>query len=344
MKVLLCVLAIAATAFSWDLNLEAEAKPLFVRFEESHNRFYASETERTYRFGVFMENLALAKKLNEEHHGRAEFGVTQFMDLTPQEFKATYLGFKPTLRPSLAVAEKVNTTSGATCDPTNCNWATLGAVSAVKDQGQCGSCWAFSATEAVESAWFFAGNKLPVLAPQQIVDCDKHDAGCNGGDTPTAYEYLISAGGQESETNYPYTARDGTCKFSTSLIDASMKGGNYKWGINPCNTASTHTCDNQDEAGLVGVVQKSPQSICVDAQPWQVYRSGIMDSDQCKHGYYDLDHCVHLTGYGVETGTQYWLVKNSWGQTWGEKGYIRLIYGKNMCGVADEVTFAVTGN
>jgi len=260
------------------------------------------------------------------------------MDLTPEEFKAV-LGFRPKLVEQLPTAEPLTTSAVSCTSSTDCNYATLGAVTPVKDQGQCGSCWAFSATEATETSEFMKHGILPVLGPQQIVDCDKTDAGCNGGDTPTAYEYLIKAGGQETEKNYPYTGKDGTCKFNSGLVNTTITG--YTWGIPPCNTVATHACDSQDETGLWTVVQKTgPQSICVDAQPWQTYRSGIYDSTACKHGYYDLDHCVHLTGYGVESGTKYWVVKNSWGASWGEKGYIRLVFGKNMCGVADEVTYA----
>jgi len=316
-----------------------------VQFEQEHQRQYASDNERAFRFGIFVQNLAKAKTLAAEHKGKAEFGVTKFMDLTPEEFKSV-LGFTPTLQKTLA---QVGSTGAAIapCDANNCNWANEGAVSAVKDQGQCGSCWAFSATEAVETSWFFKNNgtssagKVPVLAPQQIVDCDKTDAGCNGGDTPTAYAYLFKAGGQEDESSYPYTAKDGTCKSDTSKFDAKFtSSAKYNWGVTPCNTVATHACDSQDEAGLWTVVQtKGPMSICVDAEPWQVYRSGIFNSDTCKHGYYDLDHCVHLTGYGVESGTKYWLVKNSWGTSWGEKGYIRIEYGSNLCGIADEVTY-----
>jgi len=225
------------------------------------------------------------------------------------------------------------------CDYSN---ATYGpSVTPVKDQGQCGSCWAFSATEAVETAWFTAGKTLPVLSPQEIVDCDKTDGGCNGGDTPTAYEFVIKEGGLESEASYPYTAKDGTCKFNTSKVVSTISS--YKWAIPPCNTASTHNCDNQDEAGLLDFVRThGPVSICVDAEPWQTYKSGVFSGSNCLHGYYDLDHCVHLTGYGTENGVQYWLVKNSWGTSWGEAGYIKLAMGKNVCGVADECTIAVS--
>jgi len=342
MKTLLIALVFAVAALATidgeNAKFVFRAVPLFEEFQKEFGKVYATDAERDYRFAVFVENLERADQRNALEGSDAMHGVTQFMDLTTEEFKVV-LGYSPSLRESLGVAEP--TTQAVTCPSTDCNWATLGAVTAVKNQGQCGSCWAFSATEATETShWFYTnGTNLPVLGPQQIVDCDKTDHGCNGGDTTTAYGYLVSAGGEETEANYPYTGKDGTCKFSSTKIDASISG--YKWGITPCDTPATFSCDSQNETGLLSVVQYTgPMSICVDAEPWQTYKSGIMDTPTCKHGYLDLDHCVHLTGYGTDTGTKYWLVKNSWGTTWGEKGYIRLIYGKNMCGVADEVTYA----
>jgi hypothetical protein len=336
---LLLVFAVSAHVTGDNARSIFEAKKLFVQFQQDYHKVYANAAEEQHRFEIFIENLKRADERNKE--GGATHGVTQFMDLTPKEFKAQYMGFLPRRQDHLGVpAATCSKLARVNCaNATNCNYANLGAVTPVKNQGQCGSCWAFSTTESVETAWFMAGHTLDELAPQQIVDCDKTDAGCNGGDTPTAYQYVISAGGLETEADYPYTAKDGKCSFNSAEIDASIS--TWAWGITPCNTAATHTCDNQDEAGLMTQVSCiGPMSICVDAEPWQTYTGGIFNSATCLHGYYDLDHCVHLTGYGVDAGTQYWLVKNSWGVTWGEKGYIRLIYGKNMCGVADEVTFS----
>jgi len=335
MSVLILALLTAALALTGH---DANSLPLWQKFKVDYDRTYASPEEEGHRFGVFVENLRLAAERNAV--GQEVHGVTQFMDLTPHEFKSMFLGFKPQFRP-------VNNNpdpqpQAVSCSSsTDCNYANLGVVTPVKDQGQCGSCWAFSTTESVETAWAMAGHTLTSLAPQQIVDCDKKDAGCNGGDTPTAYAYVEQAGGLEAESSYPYTAKDGTCKFDSSKVVAKIN--TWKWGITPCDTAATEKCTNQNETGLWSVVQYTgPQSICVDAEPWQTYQSGIFDSSRCKEDYLALDHCVHLTGYGIQNGEKYWLVKNSWGVTWGEKGYIRLVYGKNMCGVADEVTYSVS--
>jgi C1A family cysteine protease len=343
MRALVALLLVACVLGHGYTGKEAElvlnAKNLFEQFKKDYNKVYATDAEEQHRFNIFVENLIRAEERNRL--GTEEHGVTQFMDITPSEFKQQYLGFYPKIHETLGKPQATSGYARVNCvGQTQCNYFNLGAVTPVKNQGQCGSCWAFSTTESVETAWFMANHTLDELSPQQIVDCDHTDAGCNGGDTPTAYAYVISAGGLETNAEYPYDAHDGVCKFNAADIDASIN--NWAWGITPCNTFATKDCNNQNETGMYTVVQQiGPQSICVDAQPWQTYKSGIFDSSTCLHGYYDLDHCVQATGYGTQSGTQYWLVKNSWGVTWGEQGYIRLVYGKNMCGVADEVTYSL---
>jgi len=220
------------------------------------------------------------------------------------------------------------------------DWRTKGAITPVKDQGQCGSCWAFSATEQIESNWFLAKGSLPVLSPQQITSCDKTDLGCNGGDTPTAYAYVQKAGGIETEKAYPYTSgtsgATGTCKFAAGSVAATISG--FTYAVNPCSDS----CTKQDETTFAANVEaKGPASICVNAEAWQLYDSGIISASACGgKAYTDLDHCVQLVGLNLQnTNSPYWIVRNSWGTSWGEQGYIYVAKGQNACGVADEATF-----
>jgi len=198
-------------------------------------------------------------------------------------------------------------------------------VTPVYNQGQCGSCWAFSTTEAIESAWFLSGKKLAKLAMQQIVDCDTTDQGCDGGDPPTAYQYVISAGGLDSLSSYAYTAQDGTCAFKAKDVVAKISDWEY-------------VTQDQDEGAMLNFVSSTgPPSICVDAESWQYYTGGIITtSDGCGTS---LDHCVQLTGFGTANSTDYWHVRNSWGTDWGEKGYLRVQRGSDVCGIAQEVTW-----
>lgn len=177
------------------------------------------------------------------------------------------------------------------------------------------------------------------FAPQDIVSCDKKDAGCNGGDTVTGYKFVEKNGGLPLEKDDPYhsgtTGRSGRCKKKKA------EGGNisgFTYATPGC--ANDPRCKNQDENKLAdNLASTAPVSICVNAEKWQHYRSGVMTSEHCgADGYNDLDHCVQLTGYDKSADGGYWSVRNSWNTNWGEKGYIRLKFGDNTCGVADEAT------
>jgi C1A family cysteine protease len=187
--------------------------------------------------------------------------------------------------------------------------------------------------------WALAGNDLAALSPEQIVDCDTVDQGCNGGDTPTAFAYVTQAGGLESDAAYPYTAgsgESGTCTFDESQVVAKIN--NFTWVIPEC----LDSCDSQD----MGTVQSklatvAPFAICVYAEPWQDYSGGIFNDQSCSHDAPSLDHCVQLVGY--DNGDGYWLVRNSWAADWGENGYIRVSTKEakgNLCGILDEVNYA----
>jgi len=171
------------------------------------------------------------------------------------------------------------------------------------------------------------GSMVP-LAPQQIVDCDKSDAGCSGGDPPTAYDYIQKAGGLEPEKDYPYKAVDGSCAFKKSDVYATISSFKYA------------TSEDDESTLKSNLASWAPLSICVDARYWQDYTSGVLTAYECDW-IVELDHCVQAVGYDVTAATPYWIVRNSWGTDWGEAGYIRLEYGKNSCGLTEEATTAI---
>jgi len=300
------------------------AEEEFENFTAKFSKTYTTD-ERHAKLAVFKENLDLIKVLNQRE-GNTIYGVTKFMDLSPSEFRAQYLmpaGSIKRRRPGPYIdfgTENLQV-------PEAFDWRSKNAVTPTKNQGQCGSCWAFSATEAIESQWFLAGNPLTSLAPQQIVDCDKVDQGCNGGDTPTAYQYVINAGGMEPETAYPYVGEDETCAFKSSSVVANIKG----W---------TYITKNKNETEMVQKLYAlGPLSICVDAASWQFYVGGVVEH-LC---YNDLDHCVLITGYNdkydwLDRKIPVWVIRNSWGADWGYDGYLYVERNEDLCGVADEVT------
>jgi len=203
-------------------------------------------------------------------------------------------------------------------------------VTPVKDQGQCGSCWAFSVTENIESMYCIKNQmdctSFPPLSPQEIVDCDTSDDGCNGGDPPTAYQFIIQEGGLEDDSDYPYTAQDGTCNFQQNLVKVKI-------------TSYQSACQPGDEMTMMtNLVNWGPLSICVYAEPWQDYQGGVLMASDCQG---QTDHCVQAVGYDLTQSTPFWIVRNSWGADWGENGYIRLQYGKDTCNCSDEANCAV---
>jgi len=300
----------------------------FDEFVSKYNKRYPSQREHEMRFEIFQENLKKAEIMNARSES-ATYGVTKFSDLTPEEFKQRYLMSNI---PKRAVSEGSKLefpTSGAL--PTSFDWRNHGAVTPVYDQGQCGSCWAFSATEAIESQWFLSKGKLQSLSMQQIVDCDtgNGDEGCNGGDTTTAYEYVIQAGGLDSFNDYPYTGEDQNCGFNKTDIVAKITSWAYV------------TQDKNETEMQYALVAQGPLSICVDAESWQFYEGGVI-SDMCPD---ELDHCVMITGfqdYSDIFGTYHvWNIRISWGTDWGESGYLYVERGYDLCGVADEVTLPI---
>jgi len=317
--------------------------PSWVRFEqyvEKFNKTYRDDVELKHRFRAFLESEEQVERLNALE-GKNVYGWTKFSDLTKGEFKEQYLNFVPydnEKRRQVGVQKVMNLSSNSY------DWRDHGAVTPVKNQGNCGSCWAFSATESVESAHLVKyGGDAPtyLLSEQQLVSCDTNDYGCNGGDLPSAFSYVMSAGGIASETTYPYTSGnngvDGTCK-GFSVAD-NTKPTTYNYATTACYSSS---CNDQDEGSLAAnMVSVGPVGICVNAANWQYYYGGVMSSRSCGgNGYSDLDHCVQLVGFeNIGSSAGYWLVRNSWDSDWGESGYIYLTYGSNTCGVADEAMF-----
>jgi len=304
----------------------------FLQFMHDYNRTYVG-LEFQQRLSIFVENLAEIETLNKLE-GSEVFGVGKFADMSKEEFKKR-LGYRRSNSSDVSrnFPVRIPTISSL---PSSFDWRDKNAVTAVKDQGDCGSCWAFSTVEEVESRWFLNGNTMRVFSPQQIVSCDKRDLGCDGGDTLTAYKYIEEAGGLTLERDYPYKSGDsgntGRCEErKVKIVGGSVKS--KEWATPSCDTGR---CNHQDEDLLAkNLVEKGPVSICVNAERWQHYKRGVMSSASCgSHAADDLDHCVQLVGFSDD----YWMVRNSWNTDWGVEGYIHLKMGGNTCGVADEAT------
>jgi len=252
-------------------------------------------------------------------------------------------GYKRSISPPNEIISVLNITDEqVAAAPQSIDWSTRGGTSAIKDQGACGSCWAFSTTEGVESAVFQATGSLPpALSTEQLVDCEKQDDGCDGGDIPEAVRYLKRKG-MATDSEYPDTSsRKGKTHRCTwdGQYDVSVSG--FSYAIPQCTRGS---CASQNEHKLAAALATyGPLSICInsgegEAGDWDKYQSGVW-SKECSAKANRIDHCVQLVGYDKTAETPYWKVRNSWGTDWGEDGFIRLPFDAgNACCVGCEAT------
>jgi C1A family cysteine protease len=299
----------------------------FNTFQERFEKSYNSMEEMETRFAIFRKNIINIIAHNSDANQNFTMGVNQFTDLTPDEFRMMYVSG---LKAEVGSYGCKTFSSGASGAPSTIDWRTKGAVTSVKDQGQCGSCWSFSSTGAVEGAWAISKGQLTDFSEQELVDCatgiSYGSHGCNGGQMEGAFKFVIE-NGQCTLSSYPYTAKDGTCQKCSAVAH-----------ISSCSDVKPN-----DQLSLKAAVAQQPVAVAIEADTryFQSYSGGILDSASCGTS---LDHGVLAVGYGEENGQKYWLVKNSWGTTWGDKGYVKIARSDStndagICGIAMDPSF-----
>lgn len=316
----------------FDVESDMATVNLFQKYKIDYNRSYANEEEHAMRYRVFKQNLFLIEQLNKFEAGTGEYGVTEFADLTTQEY------FQRTgLRERAGTGNRIPNSVAEIPDievPTSFDWREKNAVTPVKNQGNCGSCWAFSVTGNVEGIHAAKTGTLESYSEQELLDCDTVDGACNGGLPDDAYKAIEHIGGLELETEYPYKAHKEKCLYNPSLHHVSVSGA---------------VDLPKDEASIAKyLVENGPVSIGINANAMQFYHRGVSHPWKALCRPETLDHGVLLVGFGEAPGKKgkplpYWIVKNSWGPTWGEKGYYRVFRGDNTCGVGSMASSAVLG-
>ncbi len=356
-------------------ELEQDPEQLFAKFTEAHGKVYQSEAERGERFEVFVANIRWAKALNakRESHADAVFGVRgPFADLSPEEFNQRMLP-KPYANPAASalqreMGEEIELTLTDPI-PSSWDWRDHQAVTEVKNQGVVGTCWAFSATGSIEGQHALKTGQLVDLSTEQISDCDASsfpqnnsaDCGTKGGLPYMAYEYVMRAGGIELNDDYPYCIGNWACEpcfpkgydekicgNTTGCLEKDSCAAKFNASKIATNidTWASIAPDKNETRMAAELVQSGPVSVSMDSRVLQVYMFGILTPIFCSSAPSAADHAILLTGYGtaedmLDQTMDYWEIKNSWGASWGEKGYFRVKRQVNTCGVANHATTAI---
>eukprot|EP00916_Digyalum_oweni_P020062 GHVL01033533.1.p1 GENE.GHVL01033533.1~~GHVL01033533.1.p1 ORF type:complete len:350 (+),score=36.34 GHVL01033533.1:112-1161(+) len=343
--ILLCLTVVSAYALpSYVTRFDLARAPLRLRFDPyettwqqfkaEHGKKYLSEENESEKRKVFIDNIHTIEQHNWEFFKMKKsyyLGINQFADMTTEEYQQ----YNKLMKQRATNNKTIECTKfmpplnwGA---PVSVDWRNKGYVTPIKNQGQCGSCWSFSTTGSLEGQHFRKSGKLVSLSEQQLVDCSAKfgNQGCNGGLMDQAFEYINSVGGVESEEEYPYEGEDDKCRFKESKVKADLSG---------CKDVPS-----ESETDLMdAVASEGPVSVAIDAShsSFQMYAGGVYDEPECSST--ELDHGVLVVGYGSDAGEEFWLVKNSWGTTWGKDGYIQMARNKdNQCGIATQASFPV---
>ncbi|XP_064114539.1 procathepsin L-like isoform X1 [Macrobrachium nipponense] len=339
MKYLCALVLIAVAASASAVSFFTVVMEEWESFKFEHSKKYESDTEETFRMKIFAENkqkIAAHNKLYHTGSKTYKLGMNKYGDMLHHEFVNMMNGFRAN---TSGAGYKANRGfQGAhfveppedVVMPKSVDWREKGAVTEVKDQGSCGSCWAFSATGALEGQHYRQTGDLVSLSEQNLVDCSSKfgNNGCNGGLMDNAFQYIKVNGGIDTEKSYPYEAEDEPCRYNPANAGADDRG-------------FVDVREGNENALKKAIATIGPVSVAIDASQdsFQFYQHGVYSDPDCSAE--NLDHGVLAVGYGTtEDGQDYWLVKNSWSKSWGDQGYIKIARNQNnMCGIASAASY-----